>query len=120
MSKPLSAGKAQAYYRSELSAAENSYYTQGKQLQGQWHGRFAQELGLVGAVSEEHFDRLAQGQNPATGERWVGYRATIRTQAGKEMEHRAGFDLTFNAPRPPLSLRSLDTTIASGRRTTLL
>ncbi len=99
MSKALSAGKAQAYYRSELSAAENSYYTQGKQLQGQWHGRFAQELDLVGAVSEEHFDRMAQGQNPATGQQWVGYRDTIRTQAGKEMEHRAGFDLTFNAPK---------------------
>jgi conjugative relaxase-like TrwC/TraI family protein len=39
------------------------------------------------------------GQNPETGEQWVNHRNTQRTQDGKELEHRAGLDLTFNAPK---------------------
>jgi len=99
ISKPLTAGKAKTYYRSEYSAAENSYYTQGQQLQGQWHGELAKDIGLSGAVQEMHFDRMAEGQNPVTGEQWVTHRDSYKTREGSELEHRAGFDLTFNAPK---------------------
>jgi conjugative relaxase-like TrwC/TraI family protein len=99
MSKPLTAGKAGNYYKEEYSNAENSYYTQGKALQGHWHGKFAEELGLTGAVTEEQFARMALGQNPENGEQWIQHRNTVKTENGGELEHRAGWDLTFNAPK---------------------
>lgn len=99
MSKPLTAGKASNYYKEEYSNAENSYYTQGKTLQGHWHGTFAEELGLSGAVTEEQFARMALGQNPANGEQWIQHRNSVKTENGSELEHRAGWDLTFNAPK---------------------
>jgi conjugative relaxase-like TrwC/TraI family protein len=99
ISKPLTAGKAANYFKQEYANADNSYYTQGQSLQGKWHGKFAEELGLTGAVTEEQFARMAQGQNPQTGEQWVEHRQSVKTQNGKELEHRAGYDLTFNAPK---------------------
>ena len=68
ISKPLTAGKATNYFKQEYANADNSYYTQGQTLQGWWHGKFAEELGLAGAVAEEQFTRMALGQNPETGE----------------------------------------------------
>jgi conjugative relaxase-like TrwC/TraI family protein len=98
-SKALTASKAQSYFRKEYANSQNSYYTQGETLQGQWHGEFAKELKLSGAVDALAFDRLANGQNPETGEQWIAHRNTQRTQDHKELEHRAGLDLTFNAPK---------------------
>jgi conjugative relaxase-like TrwC/TraI family protein len=94
-SKALTASKAQSYFRKEYSNSQNSYYTQGETLQGQWHGEFAKELKLSGAVDALAFDRLANGQNPETGEQWVQHRHTQRTEDRKELEHRAGLDLTL-------------------------
>lgn len=117
MSKPLTAGKASNYYKEEYSNPDNSYYTQGKTLQGQWHGKFAEELGLTGTVQEEQFSRMALGQHPATGEQWIDHRNTAKTENGGELEHRAGWDVTFNAPKT-VSLRpSPATMIASEKRT---
>ncbi len=106
MSKPLTAGKATNYFKQEYTNADNSYYTHEQTLQGAWHGKFAEELGLTGAVMEEQFARMALGQNPENGEQWIQHRSTIKTQNGNELEHRAGFDLTFNAPKT-VSLVSL-------------
>jgi conjugative relaxase-like TrwC/TraI family protein len=94
-SKALTASKAQSYFRKEYSNSQNSYYTQGETLQGQWHGEFAKELKLSGAVDALAFDRLANGQNPETGEQWIAHRHTQRTEDHKELEHRAGLDLTL-------------------------
>src|ERR1700761_397974 len=99
ISKPLTTGKVQSYYRSEYSAASNSYFTQGGTLRGEWHGRLADVLNLKGDVTAEAFDRLAEGQHPQTGEQLIKHRDTIKTQAGEELGHRAGWDLTFNAPK---------------------
>lgn len=99
ISKPLTTGKVQSYYRSEYSAASNSYFSQGGTLRGEWHGRLATTLGLAGAVSAEAFDQLAEGQHPETGEQLIQHRDTIKTQSGEELGHRAGWDLTFNAPK---------------------
>jgi conjugative relaxase-like TrwC/TraI family protein len=99
MSKPLTAGKATNYFKEEYGNAENSYYTQGQMLQGRWHGKFAGELGLTGTVREEHFARMALGQNPENGEHWVKHRHTAKTESNSELEHRAGWDLTFHAPK---------------------
>src|SRR5579875_817500 len=99
ISKPLTSAKVQSYYRSEYSAASNSYFSQGGTLRGEWHGQLATALGLSGAVAGEAFDRLAEGQHPATGEQLIQHRDTIKTQSGEEVGHRAGWDLTFNAPK---------------------
>ncbi len=99
ISKPLTSAKVQSYYRSEYSSASNSYFSQGGTLRGEWHGQLAATLGLSGAVSGEAFDRLAEGQHPQTGEQLIQHRDTIKTQSGEEVGHRAGWDLTFNAPK---------------------
>jgi conjugative relaxase-like TrwC/TraI family protein len=99
ISKPLTSGKVQSYYRSEYSAASNSYFTEGGSLRGQWHGQLAAELGLSGEVTAEAFDRLSEGQHPQTGEQLIAHRDTIKQANGEELGHRAGWDLTFNAPK---------------------
>src|SRR6185437_4680183 len=99
ISKPLTSGKVQSYYRSEYSSASNSYFSQGGTLRGEWHGQLTDTLALSGSVTAEAFDRLAEGQHPQTGEQLIEHRDTIKTQTGEELGHRAGWDLTFNAPK---------------------
>ncbi|MBV9761894.1 MAG: relaxase domain-containing protein [Acidobacteriaceae bacterium] len=106
ISKPLTTGKVQSYYRSEYASASNSYFTEGGTLRGEWHGRLAPTLKLSGEVTAQAFDRLSEGQHPETGEQLIKHRDTIKTQAGEELGHRAGWDLTFNAPKT-ISLTAL-------------
>jgi conjugative relaxase-like TrwC/TraI family protein len=104
LSKPISAGQGQAYHRSEFANAKENYYTEGERVRGEWQGQLAERYGLRGEVNEEQFARLSEGQHPATGE------ALIRRQQAREyvnpwgetvrtMEHRAGWDATFSAPK---------------------
>jgi conjugative relaxase-like TrwC/TraI family protein len=101
ISKPLSAGQAQAYHAKEFTNAEQGYYSQQGQIHGEWHGRLAAEWGLKGEVSEEQFQRLANGQHPESGEQVVRHRQSFEYQNEndervKTMEHRAGWDATFS------------------------
>src|SRR5260370_32739286 len=104
ISKPLSAGQAQTYHAKEFTAAEQNYWKQGETIQGKWHGRVGDEFGLSGAVGAEEFSRLSEGQHPATGEQLVKHRKVheYQTEDGKTVtpvEHRAGWDATFSAPK---------------------
>jgi conjugative relaxase-like TrwC/TraI family protein len=104
ISKPLSAGQARAYHAEEFGNARENYYTEGERIAGEWHGRLADEWGLRGEVREEHFQRLSEGQHPITGEQLVRYQAAREyvNESGekiKTMEHRAGWDATFSAPK---------------------
>ena len=104
ISKPLSAGQAQAYHEREFASAHGNYYTEGDRIRGEWHGKLAEEWGLRGEVHEEHFARLANGQHPLTGEQLVRYQAAREyvNQRGKTvttMAHRAAWDATFSAPK---------------------
>jgi conjugative relaxase-like TrwC/TraI family protein len=104
ISNPLSATQAQAYHSEEFGNARENYYTQGDQIRGEWHGRLAEQWGLFGNVSEEHFRRLAEGQHPITGEQLIRHKAAreyVNEQGQKirTMEHRAGWDATFSAPK---------------------
>ena len=61
-------------------------------------------FGLSGAVSKADFMALANGQNPHTGEQMVKHRiASEQTNPDgsitKTVEHRAGWDATFSAPK---------------------
>src|ERR1700736_3674144 len=104
ISKPLSAGQAQTYHVKEFTSAEQNYWKQGESVQGEWHGRLAEKYGLSGAVGAEEFARLSEGQHPRTAEQLVRHRVVqeYQSDAGKTVapvEHRAGWDATFSAPK---------------------
>jgi conjugative relaxase-like TrwC/TraI family protein len=104
ISRPLSAGQAQTYHAEEFSNAQENYYTEGEKITGEWRGKLAEQWGLRGEVHEEHFRRLTEGQHPITGEQLVRHQTTHEyiNQSGekvKTMEHRAGWDATFSAPK---------------------
>jgi len=104
ISKPLSAGQAQTYHQKEFTAKEQNYWSQRGVIAGEWQGRMAGQFGLAGTVSAEDFSRLSQGQHPQTGEQLVRQRASYEYQDAdgktiKTMEHRAGWDATFSAPK---------------------
>ncbi|MGA9041353.1 MAG: MobF family relaxase [Terriglobales bacterium] len=104
ISKPLSAGQAQTYHHKEFTAKEQNYWSQQGVIAGEWQGRLAGQFGLAGAVSAEDFAKLGQGQHPQTGEQLVRQRASYEYQDAegktiKTMEHRAGWDATFSAPK---------------------
>ena len=104
ISKPLSAGQAQSYHQKEFTAKEQNYWSQRGVIAGEWQGRLAAQFGLSGSVSAEDFARLSQGQHPATGEQLVRQRASYEYKDAdgktiKTMEHRAGWDATFSAPK---------------------
>jgi conjugative relaxase-like TrwC/TraI family protein len=104
ISKPLSSTQAQTYHAKEFTAAEQNYWKQEDTIQGEWRGKLAEEFGLSGAVGALEFSRLAEGQHPATGEQLVRHRAVheYKTEDGRTVtpvEHRAGWDATFSAPK---------------------
>ena len=104
ISKPLSAGQARAYHQEEFSNAQENYYSEGDRIRGEWHGKLAEKWGLRGGVQEEQFQCLSDGQHPVSGEQLVRHQ-TMREYVNeqgktvKTMEHRAGWDATFSAPK---------------------
>src|SRR3984957_7175150 len=104
ISKPLSAGQAQSYHQKEFVSKEQNYWSQRGEIAGEWQGRLAAQFGVAGAVSAEDFARLSQGQHPVTGEQLVRQRASYQYKDAdgktvKTMDHRAGWDATFSAPK---------------------
>ncbi len=104
LSKPLSAGQAESYHRSEFTSPDQSYYTQNREVHGEWQGKLAERWGLTGEVTAEQFSRLANGCHPATGEAMVRHRSPCEytNESGetiRSMEHRAGWDATFSVPK---------------------
>jgi conjugative relaxase-like TrwC/TraI family protein len=104
ISKPLSAGQARAYHQEEFSNAQENYYSEGDRIRGEWHGKLAEKWGLRGGVQEEQFRRLSDGQHPISGEQLVRHqtaREYVNEQGKtvKTVEHRAGWDATFSAPK---------------------
>src|SRR6266702_5619351 len=111
ISKPLSAGQARAYHHEEFSNAQENYYSEGDRICGEWHGKLAEQWGLHGEVREDHFHRLSKGQHPITGGQLIRHQAdreymNRRDEKVSAMEHRAGWDATFSAPKS-ISLTAL-------------
>src|SRR5690242_3209974 len=104
ISKPLSAAQVRTYHAEEFTNARANYYTAADEIRGQWHGRLAAHWGLAGAVEENQFQRLADGQHPQTGATIVRHQ-TARTYTNDHGEtvttvaHRAAWDATFSAPK---------------------
>lgn len=104
ISKPLSAGQAQTYHTKEFTSKEQNYWSHMGEIRGEWQGQLAGRFGLADAVSSADFAALSQGQHPKTGEQLVRQRASYEYQVAdgktvKTMEHRAGWDATFSAPK---------------------
>ena len=104
ISKPLSSTQAQTYHAKEFTAAEQNYWKQEDTIQGEWRGKLADEFGLSGAVGALEFSRLTEGQHPTTGEQLVRHHAVheYKTEDGRSVspvQHRAGWDATFSAPK---------------------
>src|SRR3979490_2500980 len=104
ISKPLSAGQAQTYHQKEFTAREQNYWSQRGVIAGEGQGRLAAQFGLRRSVSAEDFGKVSQGQPPETGEQLVRQRAAYEYQDAdgktvKTVEHRAGWDATFSAPK---------------------
>jgi conjugative relaxase-like TrwC/TraI family protein len=104
ISKPLSSGQAQTYHAKEFTSAEQNYWKQGDAILGEWQGQLAEKYGLAGAIDAQHFIRLSEGQNPLTSEQLVRHRTgqeytTADGNTVKPVEHRAGWDATFSAPK---------------------
>ena len=104
ISKPLSAGQAQAYHQKEFTSESQNYWQQSGAVQGEWQGRLTGKFGLAGGVGAEEFAALTQGQNPKTGEQMVQHRDAQEYKnpdgsTTKAVEHRAGWDATLSAPK---------------------
>ncbi|HEX7140573.1 MAG TPA: relaxase domain-containing protein, partial [Vicinamibacterales bacterium] len=104
ISKPLSTAQVRSYHAEEFSNARENYFTEGERIVGEWHGRLAERWGLSGSVREEQIERLADGRHPITNESLIQHHAsrTYTNRHGKvvhAMEHRAGWDATFSAPK---------------------
>jgi conjugative relaxase-like TrwC/TraI family protein len=104
ISKALNASQAGTYHTKDFVSETQSYYAKDDALLGEWQGELADRLGLSGTVSKADFMALANGQNPRTGEQIVKHRiASEQTNPDgsitKTVEHRAGWDATFSAPK---------------------
>ena len=104
ISKPISSGQAQTYHAKDFTSAEQNYWKQGDTILGEWQGQLAEKYGLTGAIEAQHFARLSEGQNPHTAEQLVQHRngqeyTTADGTTVKPVEHRAGWDATFSAPK---------------------
>ena len=104
ISKPLNSGQAQTYHQMEFTSSTQSYYKQDGVVTGEWQGQLASKMGLSGSVSPEQFARLTDGQHPQTAEQMVKHRTAHEYEnpdgtTTKAVEHRAGWDGTFSAPK---------------------
>ena len=104
ISKALNSSQAQTYHQMEFTSSTQSYYKQDGAVTGEWQGELAAKMGLSGAVSPEQFARLTDGQYPLTGDQMVKHRTAqeYKNPIGtttSAVEHRAGWDGTFSAPK---------------------
>jgi len=91
----ISNAEAAGSYYAEI----DDYMRKGQSAPTQWQGKGAETLGLEGEVDAEQFTALLRGELPD---------GTVlgRINGAGEIEHKAGWDLTFSAPKS-VSIASL-------------
>jgi conjugative relaxase-like TrwC/TraI family protein len=79
----------------------SDYFDQNRTVQGEWHGRGAELLGLNGAVTHQQFEAVREGLHPETGEFLRPRHSADRLATDGEVESKARslYDLTFSAPK---------------------
>ena len=62
--------KASSYHAEHLAskASRQGYYSEDNQNLGQWFGRGAAMLGMIGSISKDQFDNLCRNRHPTTKE----------------------------------------------------
>ncbi len=80
---------------------QSDYYDQNRTVEGQWHGRGAELLGLKGEVTSEDFEAVRQGLDPRTGEflRQRHSADRIASDGAEQSKARSLYDMTFSAPK---------------------
>ena len=80
---------------------QSDYYDQNRTVEGKWHGRCAELLGLKGEVTSEDFEAVRQGLDPQTGEFLRQRHGADRTASNAEEQSKARslYDMTFSAPK---------------------
>jgi conjugative relaxase-like TrwC/TraI family protein len=77
-------GKAKEYY------SVSDYYTEGRELVGEWGGKGAELLGLRGIVGQPEFEALCDNLHPVTRNP-----LTVRTKHDRTV----GYDFTWSVPK---------------------
>ena len=79
----------------------SDYYDEHRRVQGEWHGRGAELLGLSGNVTPEQFEAIREGLNPETGEFLRPRHSADRAKedGSEQSKARSLYDLTFSAPK---------------------
>ena len=88
MIQSSSASHAKAYFSDALQKSD--YYINDQELQGQFHGRLSDRMGITGIADKQSFFDLCENINPATG-------ATL-TPRNKE-DRTTGYDINFHCPK---------------------
>jgi conjugative relaxase-like TrwC/TraI family protein len=80
---------------------QSDYFDQKRTVEGQWHGRGAELLGLSGKVTSEDFESLRQGLDPFTGDflRQRQGSDRISSDGAEQSKARSLHDMTFSAPK---------------------
>ncbi len=104
ISKAISPAQAQSYHKLEYTSDAQSYYKQNDTVKGEWQGQLAASFGLSGEVAPLEFSRLTEGKHPQTEAQMVKHRegkeyTNADGSVTKPVEHRAGWDATFSAPK---------------------
>ena len=66
---------------------------------GEWQGKGAAALGLIGAVERDEFKRVEYGDDPATGKSLVGGKEITGPDGKVLYIKKAGNDMTLSAPK---------------------
>ena len=80
---------------------QSDYYDQNRNVEGHWHGRGAELLGLKGEVTPEDFEAVRQGVDPRTGEflRQRHSADRIASNGAEQSKGRSLSDMTLSAPK---------------------
>ena len=80
---------------------QRDYCDQNRSVEGRWHGRGAELLGLNGKVTSEDFEALRQGLAPGTGELLRQHHSAdrIARNVAEQSKARSLYDMTCSAPK---------------------
>jgi conjugative relaxase-like TrwC/TraI family protein len=79
----------------------SDYYDEHRRVQGEWHGRGAELLGLRGEESQKQFEAVREGLHPETAESLRPRHSADRigNDGSEQSKGRSLYDLTFSAPK---------------------
>ena len=80
---------------------QSDYYDQNRTVEGKWHGRGTELVGLKGEVTSEDFEAVGQGLDAQTGEflRQRHGADRIASNGEEQSKARSLYDMTFSAPK---------------------